>query len=213
MATYSSIAHNFTPPDASTSTSVHQGAGVMKLIKTIDSDGSDSTISFVNGASSVVLDGTYNTYIFKLINIHPESDDAYLKFQCSTDGGSNYNTSCTASFNAAYNLEDDSGSGGPSYDTNLDLQTGTGFMAIGYGASNINDACEVSILTLFSPAQTTYVKHFTIWGNGNLKNSIHGNNNNFAAGFFNTTSAINAIQFKFASDEIQGGSIKMYGVA
>ena len=89
MATYSSLRYDMTIPNASTSAQV--GAGAMKLIKTIDSDGSDATISFVDGASDVVLDNTYQTYIFDLIGIHPESDDAYLKFQCSTDGGSNYN--------------------------------------------------------------------------------------------------------------------------
>ena len=211
MATYSSIKYNFTPPDATTSAQV--GAGAMKLIKTIDSDGSDATISFVDGASSVVLDNTYRTYIFELINIHPESDDAYLKFQCSTDGGSNYNTTCTSGFTAAYNLEDASGAGGPSYDTNLDLQQATGFASIGYGGSNLADACEVSQLWLFNPSDTTYVKNFFLIGNGNLKNAIHGNNHCFSAGYFNTTSAIDAIQFKYASDEIQGGSIKMYGIA
>ena len=211
MATYSSIKYNFTPPDATTSAQV--GAGAMKLIKTIDSDGSDATISFVDGASDVVLDNTYRTYVFELIGIHPESDDAYLKFQCSTDGGSNYNTTCTSGFTAAYNLEDASGAGGPSYDTNLDLQQATGFASIGYGGSNLADACEVSQLWLFNPSDTTYVKNFFLIGNGNLKNAIHGNNHCFSAGYFNTTSAIDAIQFKYASDEIQGGSIKMYGIA
>ena len=211
MATYSSIKYNFTPPDATTSAQV--GAGAMKLIKTIDSDGSDATISFVDGASDVVLDNTYRTYVFELFGIHPESDDAYLKFQCSTDGGSNYNTTCTSGFTAAYNLEDASGAGGPSYDTNLDLQQATGFASIGYGGSNLADACEVSQLWLFNPSDTTYVKNFFLIGNGNLKNSIHGNNHCFSAGYFNTTSAIDAIQFKYATDEIQGGSIKMYGIA
>ena len=211
MATYESIKYDMTIPNASTSAQV--GAGAMKLIKTIDSDGSDATISFVDGSSNVVLDNTYRTYIFELINIHPESDDAYLKFQCSTDGGSNYNTTCTAGFTAAYNLEDASDAGGPDYNTSLDLQQETGFMAIGYGGSNLADACEVSQLWLFNPSDTTFVKNFFLIGNGNLKNSIHGNNNCFSAGYFNTTSAIDAIQFKYATDEIQDGSIKMYGIA
>jgi|TARA_R110000824_G_scaffold30031_2_gene99212 hypothetical protein len=211
MATYSSIKYNFTPPTATTSAQV--GAGAMTLIKTIDSDGSDATISFVDGSSSVVLDNTYKTYVFELIGIHPESDDAYLKFQCSIDTGSNYNVACTSTFAAAYQLEDDSDGGGPNYDGNLDLAQGTGFMAIGYGGSNLADACEASQLWLFNPSDTTFVKHFMLRGSGNLKNSIHGNNHNIAAGYFNTTSAIDAIQFKYATDEIQGGSIKMYGIA
>jgi hypothetical protein len=210
MATYSSIKYNFDLPAASTSAQV--GSGAMILIKTIDSDGSDATISFVNGASSVVLDNTYKTYVFKLIDIHPENDDGYLKFQCSVDTGSNYNVACTSTFFASYHLEDDSGAG-LSYDGSLDLAQGTGFMAMGYGASNLNDACEVSTLFLHNPSDTTFVKHFTLVGNGNLKNAIHGNNHNLAGGYFNTTSAIDAIQFAVNGAEIQAGSIKMYGIA
>ena len=63
MATYSSIKYDFTPPTATTSAQV--GAGAMTLIKSIDAS-SDNTISFVDGTSSVVLDNTYKTYIFKL---------------------------------------------------------------------------------------------------------------------------------------------------
>ena len=211
MATYSSIRYNF--PVAAASTSSQIGTGAMKLIKSIDSDGSDATISFVNGSSSVVLDNTYKTYIFDLINIHPESNDGYLKFQCSIDSGSNYNVACTSTFFANYNLEDGSGNGSASYDNSLDLAQGTGFMSIGYGSSNLADACETSRLWLFNPSNTTYVKHFSLGGSGNLKAAIHGNNNNHAAGYFNTTSAVDAIQFKFATDEIQAGTINMYGIA
>ena len=32
------------------------------------------------------------------------------------------------------------------------------------------------------------------------------------AGYFNTTSAIDAIQFKMKNDDIQDGKIKMYGL-
>ena len=36
--------------------------------------------------------------------------------------------------------------------------------------------------------------------------------NYFTAGYFNTTSAINAVQFKMSSGEIQGGTIDLFGV-
>ena len=32
------------------------------------------------------------------------------------------------------------------------------------------------------------------------------------AGYLNTTSAIDAIQFKMSADEIQGGKIKLFGL-
>ena len=50
------------------------------LIKTITAS-SDSTIDFVNGSSSVVFDGTYPTYVFKFINIHPATYQARFSFQ------------------------------------------------------------------------------------------------------------------------------------
>ena len=37
--------------------------------------------------------------------------------------------------------------------------------------------------------------------------------NNYVAGYFNTTSAIDEIQFKFDSGNIDTGTIKMYGVS
>ena len=37
------------------------------------------------------IDGTYDSYVFKFINIHPQTDGAPPLFNLSTDGGSNYN--------------------------------------------------------------------------------------------------------------------------
>ena len=55
MATYSSIAHNFTPPAATTSAQV--GAGANILLKEITAS-SDATISFQDCSNGVVLDNT-----------------------------------------------------------------------------------------------------------------------------------------------------------
>ena len=46
------------------------GLGSMTLIKTLTASNA-GTLSFVHGASSVVLDGTYPIYKFEFINIHP----------------------------------------------------------------------------------------------------------------------------------------------
>ena len=37
--------------------------------------------------------------------------------------------------------------------------------------------------------------------------------NNYCAGYFNTTSAIDAIQFKFESGNIDSGTITLYGIS
>jgi polyferredoxin len=73
------------------------------LIKNIDAS-SDSTISFVNGSSSVVLDGTYKTYLFRLINIHPSNNTTTFSVNFR-DGGSNYDATKTTTFFAANHLK------------------------------------------------------------------------------------------------------------
>ncbi len=65
-------------------------------------------------------------------------------------------------------------------------------------------------LQLFNPSSTTYVKHFI---SNFINNSYHNYSlSDFIAGYGNTTSAVNAIQFKFSSGNIDDGIIKLYGV-
>jgi hypothetical protein len=52
--------------------------GSMTLIKTLTASSSSSTLSFVDGSSSVVLDNTYPVYLFKFINIHPASNSKVI---------------------------------------------------------------------------------------------------------------------------------------
>ena len=75
---------------------------------------------------------------------------------------------------------------------------------------NDNDQCCVGQMHLFDPANTTHVKHFLAVGDtvGDSDYDMPG----YIAGYFNTTSAIDAIQFKFNSGNIDAGTIKMYGV-
>ena len=40
-----------------------------------------------------------------------------------------------------------------------------------------------------------------------------GSRQHFTAGYFNTTSAVDAVQFKFDSGNIDSGVIKLYGVS
>lgn len=212
MATYASIKYNFTPPDATISAPV--GAGAMKLVKSLTSDGSDDDLSFVDGTSDVVLDNTYKTYIFKFINMHPQTDDKALSFNGSTDTGSNYNVTKTTSFFTAYHSEGDA-TPVLEYVTGQDLAQSTAFQKILSGGSGATgsggDECCSGELWLFSPFDTTFCKHFLSVGN----DYQNGNYSmvNYVGGYFNTTSAVDAIQFKFVSGEIQAGTINLYGIA
>ena len=57
---------------------------------------SSATISFTSG-----IDSTYDSYVFKFINIHPALNSVQFLFNGSTDGGSNYNvTKTTTNFSS-----------------------------------------------------------------------------------------------------------------
>ncbi len=182
-------------------------SGSMTLIKTLTAS-SSATLSFVDGASNVVFDGTYKEYVFKFINIHPNADGPDYTFNVSIDGGSNYNVSKTSThFNARQSEGDSTGF---SYITNNDLANGTGFQIIGDGVGGSADECLVGTLQIFDPANTTFVKHFISSVNNYRTND--DTYNVFTAGYVNTTSAVNAIQFKCSSGNTDSGTIKMYGI-
>ncbi len=189
---------------------VTPGGGTQKLflIKNIDAS-SSGTVSFVNGASSVVLDATYKTYIFRFINIHPETDQKKFEFNVSIDGGSNYNVTKTSSFFHAYHGEDGS-QAALGYETAGDLAQGTGFQSLGQQVGNANDECISGEMYLFSPSSTTFVKHFL--ANTNRASGNAYSVNSFISGYANTTSAVNAVQFKFDSGDIDAGRIALYGI-
>ena len=177
-------------------------------IKTLTAS-SSSTLSFVDGSSDVVLDSTYPIYLFKYITIHPATNDQAFQFQGSIDSGSNYNVAMTTTKFRAYNLENDGGSG-LVYQTFSDQANGTSFQNLHGGLGNGSDECCSGEFFLFSPSSTTFVKHFL--HKGVQYQSDNYPQNEFVSGYFNTTSAIDAMQFKMASGNIDAGTIKLYGI-
>jgi hypothetical protein len=183
-------------------------SGAMTLIKTLTAS-SSATLSFVHGASDVVLDSTYPIYKFEFINIHPATDNANFLFQTSTDSGSNYNTTLTSTFFYAYHFENDSAAV-LAYDANFDQAQGTAFQRIIDAIGNLADESGSGTLYLFNPSSTTFVKHYM----SNCNSYVDGtySTNYFSAGYYNTTSAIDAVQFKMSSGNIDAGTIKLYGI-
>ena len=183
-------------------------SGSMTLIKTLTAS-SSATLSFVHGASDVVFDGTYKEYVFKFMDIHPAADGPDYTFNVSIDSGSNYNVTKTSTqFNARQSEGDSTGF---SYISGNDLAQGTGFQIIGDGVGGgVADECLVGTLQIFDVASTTKVKHYT-----SIVNNYRTNDdtyNVFTGGYANTTSAVNAIQFKCSSGNTDSATIKMYGI-
>ena len=165
---------------------------------------SSATISFTSG-----IDSTYKEYIFYFVNMHPATDGASFQFNMSVDSGSNYNVAKTSTSILYYHFESGSASG-LQYDTNRDLAQGTGFQDITEQQDNDNDSSASGTLTLFSPSSTTFVKHFmtdsTMVRDGA---KLYSTKN---AGYANTTSAVDAVQFKMSSGNIDAGDILLFGL-
>jgi len=182
--------------------------GSMVHIKTLTAS-SSGTLSFVDGSSSVVLDNTYPIYQFKFIDIHAGTDQVNFTFQGSTNGGSSYGTTMTTTYFRAAHRED-GGETAFSYETDKDLAQSTSFQRLTHVQSSDNDGNSAGTLFLYNPSSTTFVKHFmsrtSLMQDGSYAFDSH------MAGYFNTTSAINAIQFKMSSGNIDAGTIKLYGI-
>jgi hypothetical protein len=184
--------------------------GSMVLIKTLTAS-SSGTLSFVDGSASVVLDNTYPIYVFKFFDIHPATNAAEISFNVSIDSGSNYNVAKTTTCHRSYHTEDDNNAT-LDYVGDFDLAQGTGFQPLALNQGNANDESAVGTLTLFNPSSTTFVKHFIFSGNNSHDASNPGAVSGFFAGYANTTSAVDAIQFKMSTGNIDAGTIKMYGI-
>ena len=195
-------------------TSTGLTAGAMTLIKEQTASAS-ATISFVNGTSDVVLDSTYPIYLFKFINIHPATDDTTLTFNFSVDTGSNYNVTKTTSAFRSYLTEQDNESG-VAFISSAVVSQGTGFVELHEDTtiSNENDFSLNGYLQMYDPSSTVFVKHYH-----STMNSIKQDASkdycltNYCGGYANTTSAIDALQFKMKSGNIDSGKIKMYGMS
>ena len=181
--------------------------GEMRFIKK-QTASSSATISFVDGTSDVVLDDTYKEYLFTFNNIHPETTEDFM-WQCNAAGGSGYNETITSTAFRARHAEDDSETA-LGYMTAYDLAQSTSFQAVTFDFGNDNDQSASGYLHLFNPSSTTFVKHFI--ATTNLSSDDNQSLVGYISGYFNTTSAIDEIQFKMDSGNIDAGDICLYGI-
>jgi hypothetical protein len=178
-------------------------SGKMILLATQTASAS-ATISFTSG-----IDSTYDSYVFKFINIHPETNEVKFQFNFSTDSGSNYNvTKTTTAYNTYHNeAGTDAGLG---YNTGADLAESTGFQRFYEDTGSDNDQASSGYLQLFNPSSEIFVKHFVT----RFSNAHHAEymQDWFIAGYGNTTSAVDAVRFQMDSGNIDSGVIKLYGI-
>ena len=163
---------------------------------------SSASVSITSGINS-----TYKEYIFYFNNIHPASQ-SFLGFNFSTDGGSNYNAVKTSTNFRAYHSEADASN--LEYKDGDDIAQGTGLVLTAGNLGNASDESSSGYLHLFEPSNTTFVKNF-IFRSSSVQ-SAPAAFDCFVAGYVNTTSAVNGVEFKMSSGNIDTGTIDMYGV-
>lgn len=193
MSTYNAIRYNVD----------YANVGSLKLIST-QTASSVSSIEFTTG-----IDSTYDEYWFVFNNIHPATDNTEFLFNMSTDGGSTYAVTKTTTIFRAYHNEAGTSSG-LDYPTTFDLAQSTAFQALSLSVGNGNDENCCGTLQIFNPSSNTFVKHFI--ANNNEYNNNDFNQNTYIAGYGNTTSAVDAVQFKMSSGNIDAGTIQLFGV-
>ena len=188
--------------------SVTSSDAVWNLIKTYTAS-SDSTLSFVEGTDGVDFTA-YDEFVFKFIDIHPATDAVHLQINFSVDTGSSYNVTKTTTNFQAYHMEND-GEAGIGYQGSLDAAQSTSAVAISNSLSNDNDGSTGGYLHLYNPSDTTFVKHYHATFNATQYQDY--STNYYVAGYGNTTSAIDAVQFQMSSGNIDVGQISLFGIS
>ena len=170
-----------------------------------------NTITSATAASAFTssIDSTYKLYIFKFYDVRPDTDNIKFAVDFSTDGGSNYGMTKTTTFFYTYHTEDDSAAA-LEYVDGHDLAQSTSPQRVTDGVDTGEADCSAAgELFLFNPSNSTYVKHFygtsVNKGGSTIVNSYFG-------GYVNSTSDVDAVQFKFESGNIATSVIRMYGV-
>ena len=166
-----------------------------------------------NAASSSFtssIDSTYKLYIFKFINVNPATNTTDLGVQFNATDSTSYDETMTTSVWRADHLEDDSVYAGEiDYRAAQDQAQGTAFQSIAEDVGNGGDESASGTLWLFNPSNTTYVKHFysrlAYYGAGDSTVDW------YVGGYINTTTAIDDVQFKMSSGNMDA-VIKLYGV-
>ena len=181
-------------------------SGALVPIKTLTAS-SSSTLSFVDGSDGVTLDSTYPIYLFKFYNIHPASNDVAFQFQVNASGQTGFNETITSTTFDAYHAES-GGAAALRYLTGADQAQGTSYQNL-INCTNGNDESAAGYLHLFNPSSTTFVKHFIARVCSTQQSYA---NEQYTAGYINTTSAIDEASFKMASGNIDSGTIKLYGI-
>ena len=147
--------------------------------------------------------------MFRIINVHPSTNSGGFAVNFSSDTGSNYNVTKTTTSFVAQHAEANNVAE-LAYGSGYDLAQSTSDQEITQNIYATDDNSGCGNLYLFNPSSTTFVKHFISETGSMFANARAWHN--FVAGYCNTTSAIDAVRFKFDTGNIDSGRIALYGI-
>ena len=177
------------------------------LIKTQNPSGA-SNITFIDGTSDVVFDGTYPMYICQYTLQPDAGNDAVLRLVRTKDGGTNWENVTTVTAGWSFGTAESGSTSGPSFNSDYSHHN-VGTIFIGQSGTNDGENCS-GLIYMFTPENTTYVKHFNTWqttGNGSDAHKYY-----LFGGYHNETSAIDGFKLQFDSQNATG-IVKLYGVS
>ena len=177
--------------------------GALTLIST-QTASSSSSLSFTSE-----IDSTYKEYVFKIINVHPSAGTS-ATFQVGfRDGSTAFDAPKTSTNFEAYHSESDDTAF--QYLGDDDQANATGYQILALQSGSSADDSLSGELKLFDPSSTTFVKHFM--ARTNHIADFDYTFDNYVAGYCNVTTAIDGVDFKMSSGNIDSGVIKLYGVS
>jgi hypothetical protein len=179
----------------------HTVSGIGMVLLEQHTASNSATLDFTSAFTS-----TYDEYMIELLEVLPATNAADFQMLASIDGGSNWLAGTNYHWNVLIR-----------WDSGIDNHGSTGaafFTMTGYAAGGINNTAAKGgysgSLRLFNPLGTTAYKRIRWEGSARMGDdnfSVHS-----GAGEVLTTSAVNAIQYKFASGNIASGTIRVYGI-
>ncbi len=178
-------------------------SGAMTLLST-QTASSSSTIDFTSG-----IDSTYDEYVFKFYDIHPQTDNTHFNVNFR-DGSSAYDATKTTTWFRSQHDEANSDTA-LEYVASVDLAQSTDGARLMTSMSSDSDHGGNGYLHLYNPSSTTFVKNFiartsSVW-------YLDYEWDAYLAGYCNVTAAIDGVQFAMSSGNIDSGVIKLYGIS
>ena len=169
-----------------------------------------ASVEFTSG-----IDSTYDEYVFYFLDVRPVTVQVKWQFQVNAVGQTGYNEAITSTF--WYHAQDEgagsAASFGPTYNASNDQAQGTGYQPIAKTIDNEADSSSVGELHIFSPSSTTYVKQFYArMHTMEDSNPLSYASMTYAAGYINTTAAIDEVSFNMSSGNIADAKIYLYGI-